>query len=113
MDGIFDLNTSLAAFKPEQAAVMRQLFGPDNATLALHSTISYARREHPRLLFLDSTGDEKVCRDGFHAMKARMTAEGSPAEFVELLGLGHNETIIDVGMDNDPVLPTLLAFIRR
>ena len=113
VDGIFNLSTSLAAFTPEQAAVMRKLFGPDDATLAIHSTISYARREHPRLLFLDSTDDEKVCRDAFHEMKARMTEVGSPAQFVELPGLGHNETIVRVGMDDDPVMPSLLAFVRR
>jgi acetyl esterase/lipase len=113
IDGIFNLRASLAAFTPEQVAVMRKLFGPDDAALALHSTISYARSEHPRLLFLDSTNDEKVCRDGFQEMKARMTKVGSPAQFVELPGLGHNETIVRVGMDNDPVMPSLLAFIRQ
>jgi acetyl esterase/lipase len=113
IDGIFNLSASLAAFTPEQAAIMRKLFGPDDATLAIHSTISYARREHPRLLFLDSTDDEKVCRDAFSAMKARMTEVGSPAQFVELPGLGHNETIVRIGMDSDPVMPSLLAFVRR
>ena len=113
IDGIFNLGASLNAFTSEQAAVMRKLFGPDQATLAAHSTISYARAEHPRLLFIDSTGDTKVCQDGFHAMKARLSAVGSPAQFIELAGLGHNETIIRVGMDDDPVLPSLLAFIRQ
>ncbi len=112
IDGIFNLSASLSAFTPEQAAVMRTLFGPDAAALALHSTLSYARREHPRLLFLDSTGDVPVCRDGFRDMKARMAALGSPAQFIELPGLGHNETIIRMGMDDDPVLPPLLAFIH-
>jgi acetyl esterase/lipase len=113
IDGIFDLSASLRAFTPEQAAIMRKLFGADRATLAAHSTVSYARAQHPRLLFVDSTGDAQVCRDAFRDMKARMTALGSPAQFVELSGLGHNETIIRVGMDEDPVLPTLLAFIHQ
>jgi hypothetical protein len=65
------------------------------------------------MLFLDSTSDEKVCRDAFREMKARMTEVGSPAQFVELPGLGHNETIVRVGMDDDPVLPVLVAFIRQ
>jgi acetyl esterase/lipase len=112
IDGIFDLGASLATFKPDQIAIMRQLFGPDDATLAAHSTISYARAEHPRLLLIDSTDDEKVCRDGFRQMKERMTAVGSPAKFVELVGLGHNEIVIRIGMDNDPVIPSLIRFIR-
>jgi acetyl esterase/lipase len=113
IDGIFDLKASLAAFTPEQAAVMRTLFGPDDAALALHSPISYARRNQPRLLFVDSTGDMKVCRDGFRELRARMNALGSSAEFVELPGLGHNETVVRVGMADDPVLPVLLDFVRR
>ena len=113
IDGIFDLGASMSAFTSEQAAIMRKLFGPDETTLAAHSPISYARARHPRLLFIDSTGDTQVCRDAFHVMKARMTALRSPAKFVELEGLGHNETIIRVGMDEDPVLPSLLAFIRQ
>jgi hypothetical protein len=44
-------------------------------------------------------------------MRARLVALRSPAQFVELAGLGHNETIIRVGMDDDTVLPPLLAFI--
>jgi dipeptidyl aminopeptidase/acylaminoacyl peptidase len=113
IDGIFDLGASLTAFEPNQIDVMRQLFGPDDAALAAHSTISYARAEHSRLLFIDSTDDAKVCRDAFHQMKARMAAVGSPAKFVELSGLGHNETIIRIGMDDDPVMPSLLTFIRE
>jgi hypothetical protein len=113
IDGIFDLGASLAAFEPNQVDIMRQLFGPDDAALAAHSTISYARAEHSRLLFVDSTDDAKVCRDGFYQMKARMAAVNSPAKFVELSGLGHNETIIRIGMDDDPVMPSLLAFIRE
>jgi len=113
IDGIFNLNAALAAFKPEQAAIMRQLFGPDPATLALHSTTSYARAQHPPLLILDSTDDEKVCRDAFHELKGLMSNSGSPAKFTELPGLGHNETVVRIGMDEDPVMPSLLAFIRR
>ena len=112
VDGIFDLAASLASFKPDQTAIVRELFGPDDAALAAHSTISYARARHPPLLFVDSTGDEKVCLDGFHRMKARMAAADSPAKFVELSGLGHNEAVIRIGMDDDPVMPTLLDFIR-
>jgi len=112
IDGIFNLDAALAAFTPEQAGIMRKLFGPDQATLALHSTISYARAQHPRLLFLDSTDDEKVCRDAFQELKARMKNAGSPAQFTELPGLGHNETVVRIGMDDDPVMPSLLAFIR-
>ncbi len=113
IDGIFNLGASLAAFKPDQAAVMRTLFGPDDAALALHSPLSYARPQHPRLLFLDSTDDEKVCRDGFQELKARMAAVGSPAQFVELPGLGHNETIVRIGMADDSVMPSLVTFIQR
>ena len=112
MDGIFDLAAALPAFSSDQAAVMRRLFGPDDAALAAHSTLSYARREHPRLLVLDTTDDAAVCREAFHAFRTRMSALGSPAEFVELPGLGHNEGAVDIGMDDDPVMPTLLAFIR-
>jgi acetyl esterase/lipase len=112
IDGVFDLKAALAAFTSEQSGIMRQLFGPDDARLATYSTISYARPRHPRLLFMDSTGDVAVCRDAFHQMRARMAEVGSPAQFVELPGLGHNETIIGVGMDADPVMPQLLAFIR-
>ncbi len=112
IDGIFDLGASLAAFKPEQADVMRQLFGPDDASLAAHSTISYARGHHPSLLFIDSTGDQPVCLDGFRRMKARMAEVGSPARFIELAGLGHNEAVLRIGTDDDPVMPALLAFVH-
>jgi acetyl esterase/lipase len=111
-DGIFDLKASLSAFTPEQAAIMRRLFGPDDARLAAYSTVTYARARHPRLLVLDTTGDAAVCRDAFRRFEARLAEVGSPARFVELPGLGHNEGIVRVGMDDDPVLPTLLAFIR-
>lgn len=112
IDGIFDLGASLAAFKPGQAEIVRRLFGPDDATLAAHATISYARASHPPLLFVDSTGDEQVCLDGFRRMKARMAEVGSPARFVELAGLGHNELVFRIGTDDDPVMPTLLAFVH-
>lgn len=112
MDGIFDLGASLAAFKPGQADIMRQLFGPDDASLAAHSTISYARARHPPLLFVDSTGDQQVCLDGFRRMRARMAEVGSPAKFVELAGLGHNETVLSIGRDDDPVMSELLAFVH-
>jgi len=46
-------------------------------------------------------------------MKTRLGAVGSPARFVELPGLGHNEAVIRIGMADDPVLPTLLEFIRH
>ena len=113
IDGIFDLRAAIPAFTPEQASILRGLFGPDDATLALHSSLSYARRDHPRLLFLDSAKDERVCRDGFHTLEARMKELGSPAEFIELPGLGHNEAIVRIGMDEDLVLPRLLAFFRH
>ena len=112
IDGIFDLGASLASFTADQATVVRRLFGPDDAALAAHSPITHARGGHPPLLFVDSTGDERVCLDGFRRMKARMEGEGSPARFVELSGLGHNEIIIRLGMDNDPLLPSLLSFVR-
>lgn len=112
IDGVFDLGASLAAFTPEQADIMRQLFGPDDTSLAAHSTISYARAHHPPLLFVDSTGDQQVCLDGFRKMKVRMAEVGSPARFVELPGLGHNDAILRIGGDDDPVMPTLLAFVH-
>jgi arylformamidase len=112
LDGLFDVEKALASFKPEQAAIVRQLFGPDDAALAAHSPISYARATHPPLLVVDSTGDEPVCRDAFRQMKARMAAVGSPATFVELPGLGHNEAILRVGTDDDPVMPVLLRVIH-
>lgn len=112
IDGVFDLAASLPAFKPAQADIVRKLFGPDGANLAAHSPISYARAKHPPLLFVDSTGDQAVCLDGFHRMKARMTEMGSPAGFVELAGLGHNEAVLRIGTDADPVMPSLLAFVH-
>ena len=112
IDGIFDLGASLAAFKTDQAAVMRQLFGSDDRALAAHSPISFARARHPRLLFVDSTGDDELCRDSFHRMRARMAEVGSPARFTELEGLGHNAAVIRIGTDDDPVMPVLLDFVR-
>jgi acetyl esterase/lipase len=112
VDGIFDLGASLAFFEPDQVVVMRELFGPGDDALAAHSPISYARAGHPPLLFVDSTGDEKVCLDGFHTMRTHMSDMASPATFVELSGLGHNETIVRVGMSDDPLMPTLLAFVH-
>jgi arylformamidase len=112
IDGIFDLGASLASFEPEQVSVMRELFGPKDTALSAHSPIAYARARHPALLFVDSTGDEKVCLDGFHAMKTRMAEAGSPARFLELAGLGHNEVIVGVGMNEDPLVPALLGFVR-
>jgi hypothetical protein len=94
IDGISDLGASLASFKPEKVSVMRELFGPKDSALSAHSPISYARARHPALLFVDSTGDEKVCLDGFHTIKTRMAEVGSPATFVELAGLGHDEGIV-------------------
>ncbi|MEP7049533.1 MAG: alpha/beta hydrolase [Pseudomonadota bacterium] len=112
IDGIFDLAAALPAFTAEQAAVMRQLFGGDARELASYSPISYARAQHPRLLVIDSTDDAAVCRAAFRQMRARMTAVGSSAQFMELPGLGHNEAIVRVGMKDDPIVPLLLAFIR-
>src|SRR6185503_15980653 len=89
IDGIFDLGASLPSMKKDQAATVRRLFGPDDATLAAHSTISHARARHPPLLFVDSKGDDPMCLDGFHKMKARMAALHSPARFIELPDLGH------------------------
>jgi len=111
VDGAFDLRAALAYFKPDQAAILRSLFGPDDATLAEHSTITHARADHPPMLFVDSTEDEPVCLDGFHQLRARLAQVGSPARFVELQGFGHNELIVRVGMQNDPLMPTLLEFI--
>jgi hypothetical protein len=113
LDGIFDLAASLPYLKSDQVETLRTLFGPSDASLAAHSTISYARADHPPLLFLDSSGDEAVCLDGFRSMKTRMTEVGGKAQFIELPGLGHNETAIQIGMDEDVVMPHLLDFIRR
>jgi acetyl esterase/lipase len=113
IDGIFDLGASIPSLKPDQADVLRQLFGPGEAALAAHSPVTYARALHPPLLFVDSTGDQKLCLDAFRAMRWRMRQAASPAAFVELPGLGHNEAIIRVGTDDDPVLPVILDFFRQ
>ncbi len=113
IDGIFDLKASLGYLKADQSAVLRTLFGPDDAALAEHSTTSYARADHPPMLFVDSSGDEPVCLDGFHELRPRFARAGSAAEFVELDELGHNETIVRIGMEQDPVLPTLVEFVEK
>ena len=112
VDGVFDLHAALGYLKPDQGAILRTLFGPDDSALANHSPISYARADHPSMLFVDSTGDEAVCLDGFRHMRKRLAQAGSRARFVELEGLGHNETIIRVGMENDPLMPILLEFVE-
>jgi hypothetical protein len=33
-------------------------------------------------------------------------------KFVELAGLGHDEAVLRMGTDDDPVMPALLAFIH-
>lgn len=113
VDGIFDLGASLRFFEPEQAAVVRQLFGPDDATLADHSTSAHLHAGHPPLLVVDSTGDEEVCRLGFHALAPRLAALGGPARFVELDGLGHNAMIVRVGMPDDRLTPLVADFVAH
>ena len=95
VDGIFDLKASLSHLKPDQAAVVRELFGPDDAALAEHST--QVQGSHPPLLFVDSTGDAAICREAFARMRARLAADAK-ARFVELPGLEHNEMIVRMGM---------------
>jgi len=112
IDGVFDMRASLGYLKPEQAAILRNLFGPDDSSLAEHSPISYARADHPPMLFVDSTNDEAVCLDGFRQMQTRLTAAGSKARFVQLDGLGHNEMAVRIGMEPDPVMPTLREFVE-
>ncbi len=46
IDGIFDLGASLAAFKPGQADIMRQLFGPDERA----SRLTRRSRTHARAI---------------------------------------------------------------
>jgi hypothetical protein len=41
-----------------------------------------------------------------------MAEVGSPARFVELAGLGHNEAVLSIGRDDDPVMSALLAFVH-
>jgi acetyl esterase/lipase len=110
VDGIFDLKASLAHLKPDQAAVLRELFGPGDAALAEHSTSSHLQKSHPPLLFVDSTGDAAICRDAFAQMKARLAGDPN-ARFVELAGLEHNEMIVRMGMTDDPLTPVLESFV--
>ena len=110
VDGIFDLKASLAHLKPGQAAVVRELFGPDDAALAAHSTLSHLEAPHPPLLFVDSTGDAAICREAFARIKARLAGDTS-ARFVELPGLEHNEMIVRMGMADDPLTPVLVSFV--
>lgn len=110
VDGIFDLKASLAHLKPEQAAVVRELFGPDDAALAEHSTLTRVRESHPPLLFVDSTGDAAICREAFARMRARLAGDAK-ARFVELPGLEHNEMIVRMGMADDPLTPVLVSFV--
>jgi pimeloyl-ACP methyl ester carboxylesterase len=110
VDGVFDLKATLAHFKPNQAAVVRQLFGPDDAALAAHSSVTYAHAAHAPLLFVDSTGDEAVCRESFARLK-RELASDSRARFVELEGLEHNEMIVRMGMEHDPLSALLAEFV--
>jgi hypothetical protein len=96
--------------KPDQAAILRVLFGPDDESLAERSPISYAKADPPSMLFVDSTGDEPVCLDGFRRMRGVLAPR---ARFVELDGLGHNEAIIRVGMASDGLTPILADFVER
>jgi acetyl esterase/lipase len=48
VDGIFDVGASLAAFKPGQADVLRQLFGPTmRASRPIRRSRTHARTTHP------------------------------------------------------------------
>lgn len=85
------------------------MFGPDDTSLAEHSTISYVKTDPPRMLFVDSTDDDAVCLDGFRQMRALLATR---SRFVELKGLGHNEAIVRVGMDGDMLTPTLTDFVE-
>jgi acetyl esterase/lipase len=113
VDGIFDLVASLPYFKPDQAQVMRELFGPDQQALAESSTVSHLTTSHAPWLVVDSTDDEQVCRDGFHALKARLSGHDPRTELLELQGLGHNEIIVRAGMDDDPITPLVERFVRH
>jgi acetyl esterase/lipase len=110
VDGVFDLRAVLGYLKPDQAAIVRVLFGPDDESLAERSPISYVKADPPSMLFVDSTSDEPVCLDGFRRMRAVLAPR---ARFVELDGLGHNEAIIRVGMDSDRLTPILADFVER
>ena len=109
IDGIFDLRAAQPYLKPDQAETLRALFGPDDRSLAEHSTISYVEADPPPMLFVDSTGDEAVCLDGFRRMRALLAPR---ARFEELSGLGHNEAIIRIGMESDTLTPILVKFVE-
>lgn len=109
VDGIFDLRAAQDYLKPDQAAILRALFGPDDRSLAEHSTISYVQADPPRMLFIDSTGDEAVCLDGFQQMRTLLAPR---ARFEELNGLGHNEAIVRIGMESDMLMPILADFVE-
>jgi acetyl esterase/lipase len=111
VDGIFDLPGSLSYLKPDQAKILADIFGTTRDALLERSPITFARADHPPLLFVDSTGDDAVCLDGFRNMRARFADVGAHARFVELEGLGHNETIVRVGMTSDPITPAIVDFI--
>jgi acetyl esterase/lipase len=113
LDGIFDLGAALAHYDPEDAKVVRALFGPDDGALSERSPLEHACATHPPLLFVDSTDDALVCRESFFAMRARMRECQSPARFVELPGLGHSDMTYRIGMEGDVVTPLVLEFIRE
>jgi acetyl esterase/lipase len=111
VDGIFDLPASLPYLDLKEAKILSDLFGTEPAALLAHSPIAFASAQHSPLLFIDSTGDEPVCLDGFRKMRSRFADAGSKARFVELDGLGHNETIVRVGMTSDPITPLVTEFL--
>lgn len=112
VDGIFEFKDSLAYLKADQAAILRELFGPDDAALAAHSTLAALGPDHPPLLFVDSTGDAAICRDSFARMKTRLAGD-EKARFVELPGLEHNEMVVRMGMMDDPLTPVLASFVNE
>jgi acetyl esterase/lipase len=112
LDGVFDLVETIKQLPRDEAAIVADLFGPDATSLATYSPISFARAEHPPLLFVDSTDDAPLCREEFMRMRARMREAGSGARFIELPGLGHDEMTYRMGMDGDLVTPLVLEFIR-
>lgn len=111
VDGVFDLEPTLAHFEPAQAAILRRLFGPDAAALAEHSTLHHVHAGHPPLLVVDSTHDETVCRESFAMLRQRLAGDPE-ARFFELPGIGHNEMIVRMGMADDPLTPLLATFIE-
>jgi acetyl esterase/lipase len=110
VDGVFDLEPTLVHFKPDQAAILRRLFGPGAAALAEHSTLHHVHAGHPPLLVVDSTNDEPVCRESFATLRQRLASDPR-TRFLELPGVGHNEMIVRVGMPDDPLTPLLMTFI--